>query len=205
LLTFTIAVFAASLAATIQSSFFEWAFHRYWLHRPWLPKDCFTTHTLIHHQLCKFDDTFEVVEHEQEEALHFQWWGGPFLVSLNIIPWVLAAWGLAALGVKLPYLPFLISFSVAAALYYVGYESLHYFMHKPRVAFIERSRWFQFLKKHHRIHHVYMNRNLNVLVPLADLVLGTLVTKAPVPQTTPESARTLARRHSQFAKRLNER
>ena len=78
-------------------------------------------------------------------------------------------------------------------------------MHKPRVAFIERSRWFQFLKKHHRIHHVYMNRNLNVLVPLADLVLGTLVTKAPVPQTTPESARTLARRHSQFAKRLNER
>src|SRR5207248_8933715 len=60
-----------------------------------LPKDCFTTHTLIHHQLCKFDDTFHVTEEEQEEALHFQWWGGPFLVSLYIIPWVLAAWGLS--------------------------------------------------------------------------------------------------------------
>src|SRR5678809_1138395 len=33
----------------VQSSFFEWAFHRYWLHRPWLPKECFTQHALIHH------------------------------------------------------------------------------------------------------------------------------------------------------------
>jgi hypothetical protein len=49
-----------------------------------------------------------------------------------------------------------------------------------------------------------MNRNLNVLVPLADLVLGTLVTEVPAPQTTPASARILARRHSQFAKRRSE-
>ncbi len=205
MLTIAIAVFAACLAATIQSSFFEWAFHRYWLHRPWLPKDCFTTHTLIHHQLCKFDDTFHVVEDEQEEALHFQWWGGPILVSINIVPWVLTAWALAALGASLPFLAFLIAFSVTASLYYVGYESLHYFMHKPKIDFVERSRWFQFLKKHHRIHHVHMNRNLNVLLPLADLLLGTLVTKVPAPQATPPSARTLARRHSQFAKRLDGR
>jgi len=205
LIPFTIAVFAASVAATVHSSCFEWVFHRYWLLRPWLPKDCFTTHTLIHHQLCKFEDTFHVVEHEQEEALHFQWWGGPILVSLNIVPWVLAAWALASFGAGLPYLPFLISFSATALLYYVGYESMHYFMHKPRLDFIERSRWFRFLKRHHQIHHVHMNRNLNVLLPLADLLLGTLVTKVPVPQTTPASARTLARRHSQFAKRLNDR
>src|SRR5438067_13918893 len=112
LLAIAIAIVAACIAATVQSSFFEWAFHRFWLHRPWLPKDCFTTHTLIHHQLCKFDDTFHVTEEEQEEALHFQWWGGPFLVSLNIIPWVLAAWGLSTLGAHLPYLVFLIGFSV---------------------------------------------------------------------------------------------
>ncbi len=205
MLTITIAVFAACVAATVQSSFFEWVFHRYWLHRPWLPKDCFTAHTLVHHQLCKFEDTFEVVEHEQEEALHFQWWGGPFLVSLNIIPWVLLAWALAASGAKLPYLAFLISFSIAALAYYVGYESIHYFMHKPRLDFVERSRWFQFLKKHHRIHHVHMNRNLNVLFPLADLVLGTLVTKMPAPQATPASAREIARRHSQHQRRVNER
>lgn len=205
MLTITIAIAAACIAATVQSSFFEWAFHRFWLHRPWLPKDCFTTHTLIHHQLCKFDDTFHVVEEEQEEALHFQWWGGPVLVSMNIVPWVLAAWGLAALGAQLPYLVFLIGFSVTAFAYYAGYESLHYFMHKPQVGFVERSRWFQFLKKHHRIHHFQMNRNLNVLLPLADLCLGTLVTTMPAPKPTPKAAKAMARRHSKMGKRLSER
>jgi hypothetical protein len=200
LLTIAIALAVAVILATIQSSFFEWAFHRYWLHRPWLPKDCFTTHTLIHHQLCKYDDTFQVTEEEQEEALHFQWWGGPLLVGINVIPWGLAAWGLSASGAELPYLTFLAGFTVAALAYYAGYESLHYFMHKPTIALVERSRWFQFLKKHHRIHHVHMNRNLNVLLPLADLVLGTLVTRMPEPRRTPESARALARRHSKRAK-----
>jgi len=205
LLTIAIAIVAADIAATVQSSFFEWAFHRFWLHRPWLPKDCFTTHTLIHHQLCKFDDTFHVVEEEQEEALHFQWWGGPLLVSMNIVPWVLAAWGLAALGAQLPYLVFLIGFSVTAFAYYAGYESLHYFMHKPQIDFVERSRWFQFLKKHHQIHHFQMNRNLNVLLPLADLCLGTLVTTMPAPKSTPKSAPAMARRHSKVGKRLSEK
>lgn len=82
--------FLAGLAglplAIIQASLFEWAFHRYWLHRPWLPKDVFTAHTLIHHQLCKFDDTFHVVEEEQHEALTFAWWGGPTLIVINVIP-----------------------------------------------------------------------------------------------------------------------
>jgi sterol desaturase/sphingolipid hydroxylase (fatty acid hydroxylase superfamily) len=69
-------------------------------------------------------------------------------------------------------------------------------MHKPTLPFIERSGYFRFIERHHRIHHFYMNRNLNVLLPLADLILGTLVTEMPAPATTPESARLLARRHS---------
>lgn len=185
----------------VQSSFFEWAFHRYWLHRPWLPKECFTTHTLIHHQLCKYDDTFHVVEEEQHEALSFMWWGGPVLVAINVTPWVLVAVALSAMGASLPYLTFLITFAAVVSLYYAGYEGLHFLMHKPSVPFIERSRIFQFIKRHHRIHHFHMNRNLNVLLPLADLVLGTLVTKAPAPVATPESARQIARRHSRYGRK----
>ena len=184
----------------VQSSFFEWAFHRYWLHRPWLPKECFTQHALIHHQLCKFDDTFHVVEEEQHEALSFQWWGGPVLVAINTALWALVALALRAMGVELPYLAFVITFAATMSVYYAGYESLHFLMHKPSFPFIERSRPFQFIKRHHRIHHVHMNRNLNVLLPLADLVLGTLVTQAPAPLATPESARKLARRHSRYAR-----
>ncbi len=185
----------------MQASFVEWAFHRYWLHRPWLPKDCFTQHTLIHHQLCKFDDTFHVTDEEQHEALTFAWWGGPLLIAINMVPWALIAWALHASGVALPYLAFMITVAAGISVYYVGYESLHYFMHKPTIPFVERSRLFQFIKKHHRIHHVHMNRNLNVLVPLADLLLGTLVTEIPPTGPTSGDARRIARRHSRFGRK----
>lgn len=192
------------LIAVVQASFFEWAFHRYWLHRPWLPKDCFTTHTLIHHQLCKFDDTFHVEHEEQHEALTFAWWGGPTLVLLNMVPWVAGNWILAAAGVTPMNWVLLISIAATIAVYYVGYEGFHYLMHKPSIQWIERTGYFQFLKRHHRIHHVRMDRNLNVLVPIADFLLGTLVLQEVSSGPTPETARTLARRHSRFGRQLRD-
>jgi len=198
-------VLAALTIGIVQSSFFEWAFHRYWLHRPWLPKDCFTTHTLIHHQLCKFDDTFHAEEEEQHEALSFSWWAAPILIAINTAPWAALAWILSASGLNLPHMAFLITFAATMGLYYLGYEGTHFLMHKPKFAWLERSRPFRFIERHHRIHHVRMNRNLNVLLPLADLVLGTLVTEMPVVGPTPRAARQMARRHSQFGRRLLER
>ena len=200
-----LAILAGIPLATVQASFFEWMFHRYWLHRPWLPEGCFTSHTLIHHQLCKFDDTFKVTEEEQHEALSFQWWGGPLLVAINCTPWLLAAWALAAAGVALPYVAFLVAMGATFASYYAGYEGTHYLMHKPLLPWLERSRFFRWIERHHRIHHVRMDRNLNVLLPIADFVLGTLVTEADSPKATPEGARRLARRHSKFGKRLREK
>jgi hypothetical protein len=198
-----IAILGLFAVAVVQASFFEWAFHRYWLHRPWLPKDCFTTHTLIHHQLCKFDDTFHVEEEEQHEALSFAWWGGPTLCAINLAPWLLVAAGLSLAGVALPYLALLTTLGLTYLLYYAGYEGLHYLMHKPSVPFIERSAYFNFIKRHHRIHHVRMDRNLNVLIPIADWVLGTLVLEMPpAPAHTPEGARKLARRHSRYGRTI---
>lgn len=192
------------VVGVVQASFFEWTFHRYWLHRPWLPKDVFTAHTLVHHQLCKHDDTFEVHDEEQHEALRFQWWGGPVLILINLIPWSAIAWILAARHVQLPSWFFLGGMAVTQAIYYVGYEGFHYLMHKPSIAWIERSAPFRFLRRHHRIHHDQMDRNLNVLFPLADLCLGTLILDAPLVAETPESARRLARRFSRFGRRLNQ-
>lgn len=200
-MTLVYAILAGTFAGIVQASFIEWAFHRYWLHRPWLPKGCFTAHTLVHHQLCKHDDTFHVVEEEQHEALTFQWWGGPLLIAINVTPWVLLAWWFSAIGWSLPALPFVISLGCAFALYYAGYEGLHYLMHMPSIPWIERMKYFQFIKKHHRIHHIYMNRNLNVLLPLADFCLGTLVTALPEARPTPASARAIARRNSKAKKK----
>src|SRR6266513_1554612 len=174
-------ILAALIMGVLQASFFEWAFHRYWLHRPWLPKHCFTTHTLVHHQLCKFEDTFHVHEKEQDEALTFNWWGGPVLLLINLAPW----------------LAVLITFGATFGLYYAGYESVHFLMHKPTLPLIEHSAYFRFIKRHHRIHHALMARNLNVFIPAADWLLRTLVTETSgIPAHTPEGARKLARRHS---------
>src|SRR5262249_21380134 len=161
----------------------------------------FTTHTLVHHQLCKFDDTFHVVEEEQEEALTFAWWGGPTLIAINTVPWLLLAWWLVA--ARITPLGFILPACVAGGvlLCYIGYEGLHYLMHKPSIPWIERSRYFKFLERHHRIHHFQMDRNLNVLIPIGDFLLGSLVTEAKEPSGTREGALRLARRHSQFGKR----
>ena len=73
------------------------------------------------------------------------------------------------------------------------------------VPFITNSRYFKFIEKHHRIHHIHMDRNLNVLLPLADFCLGSLVTEMPTAVPTPEAARRLARRHSEYGKRMQDR
>jgi hypothetical protein len=199
-----VAIFAGILVSIVHSSFFEWTFHRFWLHRPWLPKDVFTAHTLVHHQLCKFDDTFHVHDPEQEEALAFQWWGGPLLVAINTVPYAAAAWVLGLSHVPFPAWAFVIAFASTMFVYYLGYEGFHHLMHKPTIGWIERSRFFRFIERHHRIHHVRMDRNLNVLLPLADLLLGTLVLEGAPPAVTPEGARKLARRHSKFGKRARD-
>jgi hypothetical protein len=194
------------LVAIVQGTCFEWLYHRYWLHRPWLPPQMFTAHTLVHHQLCKHDDTFHVTEPEQEEALTFQWWAGPVLVAINLLPWAVVAWGLARAGVTLPASPFLVAFSATVFAYYLAYEGFHYLMHKPSIPWIERSAPFRFIEHHHRLHHVHMGTNFNVVLPLADLWFGTLLLRDPLPpQRTTEAAKRVARQHSAWGRKLRER
>jgi hypothetical protein len=165
----------------------------------------FTAHTLVHHQLCKHDDTFQVHDEEQEEALTFQWWGGPALVGLNMVPWLGAWWALSATGLAMPYVACLIAIAATILVYYGAYEGFHYLMHRPRIGWLERSGPFRFLERHHRLHHVHMGKNFNVVFPLADLSLGTLILRDPAPpRTTSPAAREIARRHSRFGRQLRE-
>ncbi len=194
---------AAAVAGLVQTSLFEWVYHRYWLHRPWLPPQMFTAHTLVHHQLCKHEDTFHVTEEEQEEALTFQWWAGPVLIAINLIPWALVAWWQWDRG--LPWVPALSTMAGVMLLYYFAYEGFHYLMHKPAIPWIERTRVFGFLKQLHQLHHIYMGKNFNVVLPLADLWLGTLVLANPHPaRATEPAAKQVARRHSRWGRRLRE-
>jgi len=192
---------AAAALGILQTSLFEWVYHRYWLHRPWLPPQMFTAHTLVHHQLCKHEDTFHVTEEEQEEALTFQWWAAPILIGMNMIPWAILAW--TQVGSGLPWFAVMWTVGVVVLFYYFAYEGFHYLMHKPSIPWIERQGFFKFIKNHHRLHHVYMGKNFNVVCPLADMLLGTLVLADPLPaKFTEPAAKQVARRHSRWGRRL---
>jgi hypothetical protein len=51
---------------------------------------------------------------------------------------------------------------------------LHDSIHCPGHSRLERARWFRWLDRHHYVHHVDTRANVNFLLPLGDLLLGTL-------------------------------
>ena len=53
-------------------------------------------------------------------------------------------------------------------------------MHLPRNRKVEYVWWYRRLNGHHLLHHRYMNRNLNVVLPFADWLFGTLLLRSPV-------------------------
>lgn len=50
---------------------------------------------------------------------------------------------------------------------------VHGAIHTPKDRWIERQRWFQWLDRHHYIHHVDLSSNINFMLPLCDLLFGT--------------------------------
>lgn len=157
-------------------SFAEFGLHRYLQHRP-LGWELYRTHTLIHHRPFRADSTYRRQRPEDLPAGVFTWWPGLILLGLHV-PIV---WGIqAATG-----LPVFVAGMTALAAYDVLYEILHGCMHdQPRCRnwpggqWIEKTRTFRWLDALHRIHHRDPLRNLNVVFPAADFVLGT---HQPVP------------------------
>ncbi len=100
------------------------------------------------------------------------WWNGPVLSILASIPTlplciIFDAWWIA------------LTVCLTVFGYYIVYESIHKFMHLPDKRKIEGSRIYKFLNGHHLLHHRYMNKNFNVVLPLADWLMGTLILRAP--------------------------
>lgn len=162
------------LAAVCYSSFFEWALHRFLMHRRirFFPYP-FEAHALVHHRVFKADDTYHVQRMEDEAEIPMAWWNGPALVALASVPFAVASALLGSWWIVSGAAP-------AIAAYYGAYEYLHWCMHKPKSRKVERSGIFFRLNGHHLLHHRYMRKNFNVVLPLADLCLGTLLLRSPV-------------------------
>jgi hypothetical protein len=162
------------VVAVIFASFFEWILHRYVMHRPVGPFDyAFKAHAVVHHQIFKADHTYHLHDEKDKHTIAMAWWNGPVLVVCCQIPFVLWSlagghWGIVAGSV------------IACCAYYGAYEYMHWCMHLPKKRNIERSGIYFRLNGHHLLHHRYMHKNFNVVLPLADLLLGTLLLRSKV-------------------------
>jgi hypothetical protein len=156
------------------SSIFEWALHRYFMHRPtWNFRYPFERHALIHHRIFKADHTYHLIHDHDKKTIPMAWWNGPVLVGLGLLPFLAFAvffhkWG-ALCGA-----------AIACSGYYTAYEYIHWCMHLPKRRHVERSGIFFRLNGHHLLHHRYMKKNFNVVLPLADLILGTMLLRSKI-------------------------
>lgn len=166
-----------SLVAIVFSSFFEWFLHKYVMHRPVGPFDyAFKAHAVVHHQIFKADHTYHLHDDKDKHTIPMAWWNGPVLILMCQAPfltWTLLMnrpghWGV------------LIGSVVVCGAYYGMYEYMHWCMHLPKKRNIERSGIFFRLNGHHLLHHRYMHKNYNVVLPLADLLLFTLMLRSKV-------------------------
>lgn len=157
---------------TLFSSLFEWTLHRYIMHRPVGKfRYPYEAHALVHHRIFKADHTYHLIHEHDKKTIPMAWWNGPVLVAVGLLPFLGFAiwsekWG-ALCGA-----------AIASASYYAAYEYIHWCMHLPKQRHVERSGIFFRLNGHHLLHHRYMSKNFNVVLPLADLILGTLLLRA---------------------------
>lgn len=162
------------MTAFVFASFFEWALHRYVMHRPLKGFDYpFRAHALVHHQVFKSDHRYHLVDEKDKHTIPMAWWNGPALIAVGQLPFLWVAWRTGHWG-------FCWGALLAQSLYYATYEYLHWCMHLPRQRNIERSGIFFRLNGHHILHHRYMQKNFNVVFPLADFCLGTLLLRSRV-------------------------
>jgi hypothetical protein len=156
------------------ASFFEWALHKYFMHRPVGKFDyAFRAHALVHHQTFKADHTYHLINEEDKKTIPMAWWNGPVLIAIGITPFIAASFFIGTWAI-------LLGSVIACASYYGAYEYIHWCMHLPRQRNIERSGIYFRLNGHHLLHHRYMHKNFNVVLPLADLCLGTLMLRSRV-------------------------
>ena len=163
------------LAGVIYCSFFEWTLHRYVMHRPvWRFVYPFRAHAQVHHQTFRADNSYHLQQPADKSTVPMAWWNAPLLLVLHAPVALFAGWLVGR--------PVAIAIGALSALaaYYATYEYIHWCMHIPRRRTIERSGLFFRLNGHHLLHHRYMGKNFNVVFPLADAGLGTLLLRSRV-------------------------
>ena len=182
----------ALVGNVIFASFFEWFIHRYVMHRPVGSfRYAFQAHAVVHHQVFKADHTYHLVDPKDQETIPMAWWNGPVLILMGASPTLLLS---AITGHWI----MLAGAATTFVLYYIAYEYIHWCMHLPKARRVEKPWLFRRLNGHHLLHHRYMHKNFNVVFPLADFCLGTLLVRSKIQfaQATGPSVPNVQPRHA---------
>ena len=169
-------------------SVLEWFVHRFVYHEAVVPilAPIFTVHTAHHYS---FFPTWRYVTRGPARRLaitkrapdihtssarnagvrlaHFGW----YMAIGVVLVWV-PAW--FATGNVAFLIGIVVSSIVVSNLFIVVHDTIH----RPGShRLVEAQPWFGFLDRHHYVHHVDLGANLNFLLPLADLLFGSLRTQ----------------------------
>jgi hypothetical protein len=97
-------------------------------------------------------------------AAHFAWYMTIGVVVIWVPAWLVTRNGAFLLGI-------VVSSIVVSNLFIVVHDTIH----RPGShRLVEAQPWYGFLDRHHYVHHIDLGANLNFLLPLADLLFGTL-------------------------------
>ena len=165
----------------------EWLVHRFVYHAPAIPPlaAIFRVHTAHHFA---FFPTWRYATHGQARRLairsratdvhvtplrnagvrlaHFGWYMAIGLVTVWVPAWFITQSRSFLIGA-------VIGTAIVSNLFIVVHDTIH----RPGShRLVQAQPWFGFLDRHHWIHHIDLGANLNFLLPLADLLFGTLRT-----------------------------
>ncbi len=172
--SFYILLIVGFLSGIVFSSFFEWTLHRFFMHRITLKwRYPFQAHAVVHHGIFRADHTYHLINENDKKTIPMAWWNGPVIVITCQIPFLITA-------IILEKWALICGSAIACSLYFATYEYLHWCMHLPKQRRLEKGWWFQKLNGHHLLHHRYMHKNFNVVLPLADMLLGTLLLRSKI-------------------------
>ena len=147
----------------------EWTLHRFVMHKhPFVFTYAYNAHTKVHHSMYKSDETYHAQDGDDGKKIPMAKWNGVVISLLAGLP-------MFVFGYKI----FLLTFIVSMC-YYFCYEIIHWYMHLPKMRFLEKTSWFRKLNGHHLLHHRYMHHNFNVVLPFADMIFGTLLRRSPI-------------------------
>jgi ABC-type multidrug transport system fused ATPase/permease subunit len=181
----SVSVVLGFLSAILVASLGEWSVHRYTMHRPWRNRILNVPYSL-HHKAHHFR------EYTPDRFTH----AGPVKYHPTHDPNALVDSNLARAWVAVQYFSYYTMFGIVLfflpawfitinIFFMIGlvppilcacmlFVHVHNVTHHPAHHLVERFHWFHFLKHHHYIHHIDYGCNVNFLLPLCDLLMGTL-------------------------------